>query len=125
MNIYCVYHSVYMHCIVQRRDSARYSRVLSLCCCAMSSHQYNHITLAFALSTYTHMYSVFVNRDGFYDAFYPPVDQLDAQLAVRTAAELKNTVAPFTNQQPGSYYYNPVKQNIWVSAQSLMLHTVL
>jgi hypothetical protein len=55
------------------------------------------------------------NRDGFYDVFYPPVDQLDAQLAVRNATELRNTVAPFAGQLAiGQYYYNPVNENIWV-----------
>jgi hypothetical protein len=61
------------------------------------------------------MYMCAHNRDGFYDAFYPPLDQLNAQLAVRSVAELKNNVAPYAAQSAaGQYYYNPVRENIWV-----------
>jgi hypothetical protein len=69
-----------------------------------------------------HCVCIYYIRDGFYDAFYPPVDQLDAQLAVRNVTELRNNVAPFAGQLAiGQYYYNPVRKNIWV--RTLKLHT--
>jgi hypothetical protein len=55
-------------------------------------------------------------RDGFYDVFYPPVQVLDAQLALRNASELGNTVPPFVGELAvNEFFNNPVQNNIWVS----------
>jgi hypothetical protein len=56
---------------------------------------------------------------GFYDTFYPLVEVLPAQLAVRNPAELGNNVPPFVGAlTPGSFFHNPVQQNIWVHRTS-------
>jgi hypothetical protein len=47
--------------------------------------------------------------------FYPPVQVLDAQLALRNASELGNTVPPFVGELAvNEFFNNPVQNNIWV-----------
>ena len=47
--------------------------------------------------------------------FYPPVQVLDAQLALRSAASLGNIVPPFVGElAPDQFFNNPVQANIWV-----------